>query len=83
VPFLRYAHWILLPLASYGKVPAAVLAARHVWRFVGSIALHGPGLNRVGEFRHKTCRQERAIGVVSRSVSDQELYKTIPARQVR
>jgi hypothetical protein len=55
VPFLRYAHWILLPLASFGKALGAVLAVRHVRRFIGSIALHGPDLNRVGEFRHKTC----------------------------
>jgi hypothetical protein len=74
---------MLLPLASFGIALGAVLAARHVRRFIGSIALHDPGLNRVGEFRHKTCCQERAIGVVARSVSDQEFYETIPARQVR
>jgi hypothetical protein len=42
VSFLRYGHCILLPLASFGKVLGALLAVRHVRRFIVSLTLHGP-----------------------------------------
>src|SRR5215208_2980738 len=69
--------------ASYGKALGALLAAGHARRFIRSIAPHGPGLNRVGSSATRLAGQESAISAVSRSVSDQELYKTFPAHQLR
>jgi hypothetical protein len=70
-------HMVIIWLGALG----ALLAAGHAQRFIQSIALHGPVLNRVGSSATRLVGQESALSEVS--VSDQELYKTILARQVR